>query len=104
MLQLLDKMKEKGIKPLYGAYSYLLKGILIARGFEEAHSFLIRQSGTDPNLDSGNYEYLIRICHKSGLEEEACHLLLEMRIKDLEFLDDKLYTEILSENDMSQEI
>ena len=40
-LQLLDKMKEEGIKPLYGTYSYLIKGILIARGFEEAHSFLI---------------------------------------------------------------
>ena len=35
VLQLLDKMKEEGINPLYGTYSYLLKGILIARGKPE---------------------------------------------------------------------
>ena len=55
-------------------------------------------------MDLGNYEYWINICHKSGLEEEACHLWSEMRTKDLEVLDDKLYTEILRENDMTREI
>ena len=97
-LQFLDKMKEEGIKPLYGTYAHLLKGILFDRDFEEAYSFLIQQSGTDPNLDSVNYEYLIRICHKVGLEEEARHLFTEMKAKGLELLDDKLYTQILHEN------
>jgi pentatricopeptide repeat protein len=101
-LQLLDKMKEEGITPLYGTYSYLLKGLLLTRGFEVAYSFLIQQSGTDPNLDSGNYKYLIRICHKSGLEEEARHLLTEMKAKDSEILVDRWYTEILHENNESK--
>jgi pentatricopeptide repeat protein len=101
-LELFDRMKEEGIKPMYLTYGYLLNGIFEARGFDEAHAFLIQQSGTDPNLDSGNYEYLIRICHKSGLQKEVQKLLTEMKAKDLELLDDNLFEDILHENDVSQ--
>lgn len=94
-LELFDRMKEEGITPMYLTYGYLLDGIFEARGFDEAHSFLIQQSGTDPNLDSSNYEYLIRICRRSGLQKEVHNLLTEMKAKDLKLLDDNLFEDVL---------
>jgi len=42
---------------------------------------LIQQSGKDNKLDMGNYNYLIRVCRKSGKHEEARNLFLEMKVK-----------------------
>ena len=64
VLDLFDIMKDEGANPMCGTCSYILNGIFKARGFDEAHSFLIHQSGKNPNLDSGNYEYLIMTCHR----------------------------------------
>lgn len=83
-LQLFDKLKEEGIKPLYVTYTHLLNGLFQNNGFDKAHSFLIQQSGNDSVLDSINYTYLIRICRKSGLKEEADKLLMERKLKNLQ--------------------
>lgn len=81
-LKLFDRLKEEGIKPLYGTYTHLLHGLFQNNGFDKAHSFLIQQSGKNPKLDSVNYTYLIRICHKSGQKEEADKLLMEKEAKE----------------------
>lgn len=89
-LQLFDRLKEEGISPLYRTHMIILDGLFQTRGFNEAHSFLIQQSGKDSILDLNNYGYLIGVCSKSGLGQEARHLLMEMQTKDLEFLDNQL--------------
>jgi pentatricopeptide repeat protein len=88
--ELFDRLREEGINPLRGTYINLLNGLFRARGFDEAHSFLIQQSGKDRILDSIHYGYLIRVCSESGLGQEACHLLIEMKARDLELPDDQL--------------
>jgi pentatricopeptide repeat protein len=82
-LQLFDRLKEEGIKPLYVTYTHILNGLFQNNGFDKAHSFLIQQSGKDFVLDSINYTYLFRICRKSGQREEADKLSMERKLKDL---------------------
>jgi len=80
-LQLFDRMKEEGIKPMHLTYMNLLDGLFQIGGFDRAHSFLIQQCGKDRKLDSINYYYLIKICRKSSRLEDAHNLLMEMRAK-----------------------
>jgi len=101
-LQLLDRLKEEGINPLYGTHTILLDGLFQTRGFNEAHTFLIQQSGKDSILDLNNYEYLIGICSKSGRRQEARHLLMEMKARDLELLGDQLGNNVLHKNQVTQ--
>lgn len=53
-------------------------------------------------MDSSNYEYLIRVCRRSGLQKEVHNLLTEMKAKDLKLLDDSLLEDSLHENDVRQ--
>jgi pentatricopeptide repeat protein len=101
-LQLFDRLKEEGISPLYGTHAILLDGLFQTRGFNEAYSFLVQQSGKDSILDLNNYEYLIGVCTKSGRGQEARHLLMEMKAKDLELLDDQLGNDVLQKIQVSQ--
>lgn len=101
-LQLFDRLKEEGIKSMYGTDTFLLGGLFQIRGFNEAHSFLVHQSGKDRVLDLNNYEYLIGVCSKSGRGQEAHHLLMEMKAMDLELLDDQLGNDVLHQIQGSQ--
>jgi len=80
-LQLFERLKEEEFNPMFVTYSHLLRELFRIRGFDAAHAFLIQQSGKDNKLDMGNYNYLIRVCRKSGKHEEARNLFLEMKVK-----------------------
>jgi len=84
-IRLFDRLKEEGISPLYASYWHLLDGLLQSKGFDEAHSFLIQQCGKDSTLDTGNYNYFIRACRKSGRQEEVRNLLLEKKVNGFGF-------------------
>jgi len=83
-LKLFDRLKEEGITPYYYTYTHILGSLFQIKGFDGAHSFLIQHSGKDRKLDSSNYRCLIRVCSKSGQEQEVRNLMMEMNAKGLD--------------------